>query len=117
MKKNEKGITLITLAITIIILLILAGITLGTIRKDDGVLKQAQENKTQAERESIIEKIEADLYNEKVKIGKIPSKEKLIEIINKSYGTIHDESFTTKQGNYTIELTEIIGWQNSEEES
>ena len=114
MKKNEKGITLITLAITIIILLILAGITLGTIRKDDGVLKQAQENKTQAERESIIEKIEADLYNEKVKIGKIPSKEKLIEIINKSYGTIHGESFTTKQGNYTIELTEIIGWQNPE---
>lgn len=46
---NNKGITLITLVVTIIVLLILAGITIGTITDDNGIIKKAQEaaNKTQ----------------------------------------------------------------------
>ena len=38
--KNEKGITLIALIITIIVLLILAGITIGMLTSNNGVLKQ-----------------------------------------------------------------------------
>ena len=46
---NNKGITLITLVVTIIVLLILAGITIGTITDDNGIIKKAQEaaNKTE----------------------------------------------------------------------
>ena len=40
-KKLEKGITLIALIITIIILLILAGVTITMITGDNGILKQA----------------------------------------------------------------------------
>ena len=39
--KGNKGITLITLAITIIVLLILAGISINTLVSDNGIIKQA----------------------------------------------------------------------------
>ena len=56
---KEKGITLITLVITIIVLLILAGITIATITSDNGIIKNANKAKEQteiAEEKEIIEK-------------------------------------------------------------
>ena len=41
-KKNMKGITLISLVITIILLLILAGISIRSIVGSNGILKTAQ---------------------------------------------------------------------------
>ena len=41
-KTKERGITLIALAITIIVLLILAGISITSLISDNGILKQAQ---------------------------------------------------------------------------
>ncbi len=41
--KNERGITLIALVITIIVLLILAGITLNLVLGERGIFKMAQE--------------------------------------------------------------------------
>ena len=43
--KNSKGITLIALVVTIVVLLILAGITIGSITNDNGVVNQANEAK------------------------------------------------------------------------
>ena len=43
--KQEKGITLIALSVTIIILIILAGITIDGVFGDDGLLKQARNSK------------------------------------------------------------------------
>ena len=40
---RNKGVTLISLVVTIIVLLILAGITIGTIFNDNGIIKKAQE--------------------------------------------------------------------------
>jgi len=40
---KNKGVTLISLVVTIIVLLILAGITIGTIFNDNGIIKKAQE--------------------------------------------------------------------------
>ena len=66
-KKHQKGITLIALVITIIILLILAAVTIGALSGDNGILSnaarakeetekaQAEENKTLAELEELIE--------------------------------------------------------------
>ena len=42
LKKNNKGITLIALLITIIILLILAGITISTLLGDNGLFEKAK---------------------------------------------------------------------------
>ncbi len=44
--KQQKGITLVALVITIIILLILAGITLGTL-KDSGLFNNAKRAKNE----------------------------------------------------------------------
>lgn len=115
MRKREEGITLMVLIIMIIVLLILAGITLGSISNHNGVIEQSKEATQSAQRESIIEKIEADLYSEKTKTGKEQSKTVLKNIIvDNNYGTINedDDSFTTKEGNYKINFSEIAGWEN-----
>ena len=46
---NEKGITLISLVVTIVVLLILAGITIGIVTSDDGLIKNANDAKEQTE--------------------------------------------------------------------
>ena len=45
--KINKGITLIALVITIIVLLILAGVTIATLTGDNGILTKTQNAKTQ----------------------------------------------------------------------
>ena len=40
--KNQKGITLVALIITIIVMLILAGVSISLVVGDNGVLTQAQ---------------------------------------------------------------------------
>ena len=55
MKQNkEKGITLIALVITIIVLLILAGVAIATLTGDNGVLTKAvsAKEKTETARET-----------------------------------------------------------------
>ena len=54
---RNKGITLIALVITIIVLLILAGVTIATLTGENGILTRAQEAKTQTEEAEDIEKI------------------------------------------------------------
>ena len=44
-KKNSKGITLIALVITIVLLLILAGVTIATLTGDNGILTRASDSK------------------------------------------------------------------------
>ncbi len=43
--RNQKGVTLIALVITIIVLLILAGVSIAMLTGDNGVLTQANEAK------------------------------------------------------------------------
>ena len=64
LSKNEKGITLVALVTTIIILLILAGITIGTLTSKKGLINEANQNSQSAQKETLIQKIEADLYSE-----------------------------------------------------
>jgi len=51
-REINKGITLIALIITIIVLLILAGISIATLTGDNGILSKAQEAKTKHEEEA-----------------------------------------------------------------
>ena len=44
--KRKEGITLIALVITIIVLLILAGVSIATLTGENGILTRAQEAKT-----------------------------------------------------------------------
>ena len=56
MLKGQKGITLVALVITIIVLLILAGVTITLTLREDGIFKTAEkagENYTQAQRNEL----------------------------------------------------------------
>lgn len=97
--KQDKGITLIALAVTIIILLILAGITITSITGEKGTIEQAYNSTESAQRQSIIEKIQADLLTEKTKNGTIPTKDDLINIIKENgyaKGEPGEDSFISK---------------------
>lgn len=118
MNKKDKGITIVALSITIIILLILAGVSISSIKGEKSSIKEAIQNTENAQRKSIIEKIEADLYNEKVKNGKMPTEDNLTNLINeKGYGTITEDSesgenmLVTAEGQHEILFSEIIGWE------
>ncbi len=60
MKKNmkERGITIISLVVTITILLILSGIGIATLTKENGILKQANTAKNATNKETVREKVE-----------------------------------------------------------
>lgn len=68
--KTQKGITLIALIITILVLLILAGVSIRTLGKDDGVIVKAQEaansyKEAQIEEEVKLYSMEYALKNQK----------------------------------------------------
>ena len=44
MKNNQRGITLVALVITIIVLLILAGVTIAALSGDNGILTNASKS-------------------------------------------------------------------------
>ena len=48
-KENQKGITLVALVITIIVLLILAGVSIAMLTGENGILAQAQKSKEKTE--------------------------------------------------------------------
>ena len=62
--KQAKGITLIALVITIIVLLILAGVSIAMLTGDNGILTQAQRAKTETENAAANEQAKLDEYNQ-----------------------------------------------------
>ena len=65
-KKKQRGITLIALIVTIIVLLILAGVTLKIVAGEQGILKRTEKAVIQNSKGSAIEDLElavADLKN------------------------------------------------------
>ena len=60
---RNKGITLIALVITIIVLLILAGVTIATLTGDNGILTRANDSKKQTEIASVKEQAQLDIAN------------------------------------------------------
>ncbi len=61
--KNEKGITLIALVITIIVLLILAGVAVGMLRTDNSVLSQSRNAKNKTNTAQVKENVQLALYD------------------------------------------------------
>ena len=57
-RQKNKGITLIALVITIIVLLILVGVSIATLTGENGILSRAEESKKKTELEGLIEEVE-----------------------------------------------------------
>ena len=59
--RNQKGITLIALVITIIVLLILAGVSIAMLTGENGILTRANESQVATNDAEVIEKINMEL--------------------------------------------------------
>ena len=118
-RKNPRGITLIALVISIIVLLILAGISIQAIT-NTGIFAQAENAKRASEIASIKEKISLDIYEKQLEppLGSI-TEEQLEEILGK-YGTVNKgedgkiKGITTEEG-YEILLKDIYEGGTTEE--
>ena len=107
MKKQkiyEKGITLIALVITIIVLLILAGVTLSIVF-NGGIINKSQTAVDKYSEESAREKLSLAIFNYKMGVitgeaGKIEGKKHLNKYIEEIGGTILEET----SDSYIIEL-------------
>ena len=111
--KEGKGITLIALVITIIVLLILAGVTIATLTGDNGILTQAGNAKEQTEKADIIERAKIEIVGvQSENNGELPKED--LDRILKSYdkdGTIRidDEGnrYIVTSKNYKILASDI----------
>ena len=56
--KKQKGITLIALVVTIVILLILAGISLNIVLGNNGIITKAQEARTENDHSTVLETLQ-----------------------------------------------------------
>ena len=109
---TQKGITLIALVITIIILLILAAVTIAALSGDNGILSNAARAKQETEKVEVLEQIRLDIYGEMADNGGIDPTEADIERIADNYGDISGSTFadkilTTEKGSYEIKLSDI----------
>jgi len=59
--KNQKGITLVALVITIVVLLILAGVTISMVMGDNGVLSNSQKAKYESAKGTAEDSLSAGL--------------------------------------------------------
>ena len=110
--KTSNGITLIALVITIIVLLILAGVTIATLTGDNGILGKANEAKTKSDIVEVKEQAQLDISNwmaERIRNGEDTvlddaTVKSIIESANqnntnKYYSELTDTSIKTKKGN------------------
>ena len=58
MKKNQNGVTLIALAVTIIVMLILAGVTMATLTGDNGIITQSRRTAAASTEGTVKEKMQ-----------------------------------------------------------
>ena len=88
-RKNEKGITLIALVITIIVLLILAGVSIAMLTGQNGILTQAQNSKTTTEYKSAEEKVKLAIMaaRSQSETGELDADKLIAEITNNYGGT------------------------------
>ena len=118
---NQKGITLISLMITIIVVAILGGVTVSQLISEDGIVEKARTAAKLAEEDSILEQIQLEsVYNSNGTIDV----EKTIENIQEKFGanvTIGDDgivSITGENGTFKFSITdkEIAKVESDEED-
>lgn len=100
--KNKNGITVIALIITIIVLLILAGVTIQTLTGDNGIITKVEKSKEKTEIASEKEKIQlAYIAISKLDLGYCTIGTELERELNKGNNNVTVTEFGTK---YVIEL-------------
>ena len=106
LSKYQEGITLIALVITIIVLLILAGVTIATLTGENGLLERAEEARNQTEEGALEEEVQLKM-TEKETDKHFGEERELIEYLNEIQDATVEEMATgdgyyVKRGNATV---------------
>ena len=97
MKRNERGVTLIALVVTIVVLLILAGTAIAMLSGDDGIMTNAQRSQAANTEGEIREKIKMAYNAVKTEIS-----------VNSAIDSSYDASSATEMNNlFKIAANEI----------
>ena len=129
--KQEKGITLLALVITIIVLLILAGITISAITGDDGIIEnagQAKEETEIANEKEIVEKATVQAMGNN-KYGNIEESELQSELDKETdegktkttdVGKVIKVLFVESKRNYAVDkdgnVRDMTWWETGDED-
>ena len=115
--KGKRGITLIALVITIIVLLILAGISISMLSGDNSILKKATDAKEMTDKAQVVEKARLDIMAKVAeKRGSDLTDGEIKEILGTYFTndtipqdlTDLTQKLKTKSGGYNVELSEIL---------
>ena len=114
MKKKNEGITLIALVVTIIVLLIMAGVSVSMLTGQNGILTNAAKAKENTEAASDLEFLQTKAYeavtNYYVKGQTGSENEYILEELGKVSGVETSVSQgTVKYNGKTYDISEIIG--------
>ena len=125
-KKNARGITLIALVITIIVLLILAGVTIAALSGDNGILKRATQAKTKTVKENAEEQIKLAIMTATTEGLGVPDKAVLRSELTKAgfvvktdgddlpWEVVSGKNIFTINEDYTIDTISGIGLSKKE---
>ncbi len=94
---NYKGITLITLVVTIIVLLLLAGVTINLTIGHNGIFSRAKEAKTSYEREALLEEMRLAMLDKKLEKGADLTNEDVADALGK-FGEVQKNDDGTVTG-------------------
>ena len=104
--KNQKGITLIALIVTIIVLIILAGISVSLLLGENGLIQRAKDAAGEQERAELIEGMKLAISNKQIlRKGELTQED--IEAVLGEYGTVANGNVTTTKGGHVIAITEV----------
>ena len=117
-KKGTKGITLIALVITIIVLLILAGVSIATLTGENGILTKANEAKDKTNIANVKEMAQTDILgyqaeneSEEITIGQLK------DVLSKYFKDVPDEEQLKeklKDTDYSLKVKEEYGGDSIE---
>ena len=101
-KISNKGITLIVLVITIIVLLILAGVTIATLTGDNGILTKVGNAKDKTGEATAIEKVQVEVIGSYGTDGNID-----INQLNKNLGNIDGLTYNGSELSDSNKITDL----------
>ena len=114
---KNKGVTLIAIAVTIVVMLILAGVTISVLNGENGIVKQAQKAKEESKIKELKEKVRIDIAGKRVEnINGELRVSVLKEILDKYFDNVPVETQITSEtklkakeeyGKYEMKISDI----------
>ena len=127
MNKKNSGITLVALVVTIVVLLILAGVSINLVVGQNGLINRAKEAAKNTTLASLIDEVQTEIAAEQMKVKTMELLntnlkdvlDRYFENVPESYYLKSDTVLKTKAeyGNYEIKLSEICSQDFSENET